>query len=184
MGTLIRRHGAPELRRTRNSFQSLGRAILYQQLHGKAAATIYGRFRGLYGGRFPKPAQLDGESLERLRTAGVSRQKGSYLIDLARHYDEGLVTSRRFSRMSNDEISAQLTQVRGIGQWSVDMFLIFGLNRPDVLPLGDYGVRMGLQKFLGVRGKPKAARLERGVEHWRPYRSVGSWYMWRVHESA
>jgi DNA-3-methyladenine glycosylase II len=181
MRELIAQHRTPQLARTRNSFQTLARAIVYQQLSTKAAATIYRRFGDLFPTRrFPTPAAVAATPFERLRSAGLSRAKAAYLLDLAARFDDGTIRSRRFSSMTNDELSAALTQVKGIGQWSVDMFLIFGLNRPDVLPVGDLAVRKGMQAYFRLRTLPKPARMEKLAEPWRPYRTVGSWYMWRT----
>ncbi len=183
MPLLIKRHGPPELSRTRNSFGSLGRAIIYQQLSGKAAGTIYRRFLELYPTkRFPSPQALLETSPARLRSAGVSRAKAEYLLDLARRFADGTIKSRRFAAMDNAELSQMLCQVKGIGQWSVDMFLIFGLLRPDILPVGDLGVRKGMQSYFGLSELPKPQAMEELAEPWRPYRSIASWYMWRLLE--
>lgn len=185
MPALIRIHGAPELRRTTNSFRSLGQAIVGQQLSGRAARTIYRRFLALYpGNRFPTPDALLATSEERLRSAGLSRAKAASLRDLARHFAERRVVPRRFRGASERAIADCLTQVRGIGPWSVDMFLIFALNRPDVLPVGDLGVRKGMQVYFGRRQLPEPRAMEKLAEPWQPYRSVASWYMWRVAENG
>ena len=180
MAALISAHGLPPFCRTRNSFESLGRAIVYQQLSGKAAATIYGRFLGLFPQRrFPRPDQLRRISAARLRSAGLSRAKASYLKELAGAYVDGSVAPRRFRAGSDAEISAMLLAVKGIGAWSVDMFLIFALNRPDILPVGDLGVRKGMRTYFGLDELPDAELMTSLAEPWRPYRSVASWYMWR-----
>jgi DNA-3-methyladenine glycosylase II len=188
MAALIRAHGAPTFARTRNPFQSLARAIVYQQLAGAAAATIYGRFVALYpdlpAGGFPTPEALLATPLPRLRGAGLSQQKASYLLDLAAHFADGRIQPRRFGRLSDDEIAAALIPVKGIGRWSVDMFLMFGLNRPDVLPTGDLGVQHGMRIYFGLRGVPTPAAMERLAERWRPFRSIAAWYMWRVKENG
>lgn len=181
MKSLITRHGAPDLRRTRNSFASLGRSIVYQQLSGMAAGTIYGRFLDLFPGRrFPRPDVLLGTPEDTLRGVGLSRAKVAALHDLARKLADGTVQPRRFARMDADALRAVLTQVRGIGPWSVDMFLIFGLLRPDVLPVGDLGVRKGMQSYFGLDVLPGPAQMETLAAPWQPYRSVASWYMWRL----
>ncbi len=183
---LIARHGPPNYRRTRSAFQSLTHAIIYQQLAGAAAATIYGRFLELFprpGRRFPRPAEVASVSARRLRSAGLSRAKAEYVQALANAFVAGDIKPRRFSRMSDAQISEMLTAVRGIGQWSADMFLMFGLNRPDVLPTGDYAVRVGMQLHFKERGLPTPKRMLELGESWRPYRSIASWYMWRVKES-
>jgi DNA-3-methyladenine glycosylase II len=183
MQRLIAHHGAPELSRSRNHLQSLTRAIVYQQLSGKAAATIYGRFLGLYGGRFPDPAEIARTPEPTLRAVGLSNAKAAYVRDLARHFADGLLTASAFARMSDDALVESLTRVKGIGEWSVHMFLVFGLNRPDVLPTGDLGIRKGMQLFFRLRDLPKPDVMQRLAEPWRPYRSIGSWYMWRATEA-
>lgn len=185
MRGLIARHGAPALRRTRNSFESLGRAIIYQQLSGQAAGTIYGRFLALYPrNRFPRPAQLAATTAEVLRGVGLSRAKVAALHDLASKFGHGSVQPRRFGRMDEQALRQMLTQIRGIGPWSVDMFLIFGLLRPDVLPVGDLGVRKGMQLYFGLPDLPMPADMHALAAPWQPYRSVASWYMWRVVENG
>ena len=118
----------------------------------------------------------------RLRSAGVSRAKAEYLLDLARNFADGTIKPRRFATMDNAALSERLCQVKGIGQWSVDMFMIFGLLRPDVLPVGDLGVRKGMQSYFGLGELPNAGVMEERAEPWRPYRSIASWYMWRILE--
>lgn len=185
MPALIRTHGRPRLARTRNAFQTLGRSIVYQQLATAAASTIYRRFLALYPGkRFPTPARLLATPMDRLRAAGLSRGKALSLLDLASHFADGRVAPRRFRGATDEEIADMLLPVRGIGPWSVDMFLVFGLNRPDVLPVGDLGVRKGMQLYFGTRALPKPDRMEKLARPWRPYRSVASWYMYRVVEEG
>ena len=180
---LIEAHGPPRFARTRNSFRSLTRAIIYQQISGSAASSIFGKFLGLFeGGRFPTPAAVAALSVDELREAGLSRQKATYIREVALAFVEKRIVPRRFNQMSNEEISAVLTSVKGLGQWSADMFLMFALNRPDVLPVGDLGVQKGMIKFFGLRKPPTAARMAERAEPWRPYRSAGAWYMWRVLE--
>lgn len=185
MRALIARHGAPPLSRSRNSFQSLGRAIIYQQLSGLAAGTIYRRFLALYPQRrFPRPESLLATPFEALRGAGLSRAKAASLLDLAAKFTDGTVNPRRFSRMDEEELHRALTQIRGIGPWSVDMFMMFGLMRPDVLPVGDLGVRKGMQLYFGLPGLPAPAEMHALAEPWRPFRTAASWYMWRVVENG
>lgn len=185
MAALIRSRVRPELKRTRNPYRELTRAIIYQQLSGKAAATICARFVALYPGvTFPRPEMVVETSFERLRSVGLSKQKASYVLDLASRYARGEIQHRRFARLSNEEISAELVQVKGIGQWSADMFLLFGLNRPDVLPVGDLGVQKGMQIYFDLPALPKPAEMVTLAEPWRPYRSIASWYMWRVAENG
>ena len=185
MRELIARHGAPALSRTRNSFASLGRAIIYQQLSGLAAGTIYGRFLALFPQRrFPRPARLATTPVEVLRGAGLSRAKVAALHDMAARFGDGTVQPRRFGRMDETALREALTQIRGIGPWSVDMFLISGLLRPDVLPVGDLGVRKGMQLYFGLTDLPTASEMQTLAAPWQPYRSAASWYMWRVVENG
>jgi 3-methyladenine DNA glycosylase/8-oxoguanine DNA glycosylase len=185
MARLIDEHGPPPLSRTRNSFESLVRAIVYQQLSGRAAETIYRRFLDLFPRRrCPRPAALLAVPVERLRAAGLSRGKAVYLRDLAARFEDGTIAPRRFRRASSAEIGAMLLAVKGIGPWSVDMFLLFGLCRPDVLPVGDLGVRKGMACYFGLRALPAPAAMESLAAPWRPYRSVASWYLWRCAEEG
>jgi DNA-3-methyladenine glycosylase II len=166
-------------------FDALAESIAYQQLSGKAAATIFGRVRALY----PKRKWLDPELLlatpdETLRAAGLSRAKTAALKDLAAKTIDGTVPSgRALIRMTDDEIVARLTTVRGIGRWTVEMLLLFDLGRPDVWPVDDYGVRKGFAKTFGRRKLPSPKQLMRFGEKWRPYRSVAAWYFWRALDS-
>ena len=163
-------------------FDALAESIAYQQLSGKAAATIFGRVRALY----PKRKWLDPEQLlatpdESLRAAGLSRAKTAALKDLAAKTIDGTVPSgRALLRMSDDEIIARLTMVRGIGRWTVEMLLLFDLGRPDIWPVDDYGVRKGFAKTFGRRKLPTPKQLVKIGEKWRPYRSVAAWYFWRA----
>ena len=163
-------------------FDALAESIAYQQLSGKAAATIFGRVRGLY----PKTKWLDPTKVlatpdDALRSAGLSRAKTAAIKDLAAKTIDGTVPSgRALLRMSDDEIIARLTQVRGIGRWTVEMLLLFDLGRPDVWPVDDYGVRKGFAKTFGRRKLPTPKQLIKSGEKWRPYRSVAAWYFWRA----
>ena len=183
MRRLIDHHGAPALTRSRDHVQQLTRAIVYQQLSGKAAATIYGRFLELYGGRFPAPEAIAATPHPRLRGVGLSNAKALYVRDLARHFADGHLQARSFARMTDERLLEELTRVKGVGTWSLHMFLIFGLNRPDVLPTGDLGIRKGMQLFFKLRDLPKPDDMARLAEPWRPFRSIGAWYMWRATEA-
>jgi DNA-3-methyladenine glycosylase II len=163
-------------------FDALAESIAYQQLSGKAAATIFGRVRALY----PKRKWLDPEQLlatpdETLRAAGLSRAKTAALKDLAAKTIDGTVPSgRALMRMTDDEIIMRLTAVRGIGRWTVEMLLLFDLGRPDVWPVDDYGVRKGFAKTFRRRKLPTPKQLMKFGEKWRPYRSMAAWYFWRA----
>ena len=167
-------------------FDALAESIAYQQLSGKAAATIFGRVRALY----PKRKWLDPEQLlatpdETLRAAGLSRAKTAALKDLAAKTIDGTVPAgRALIRMSDDEIITRLTAVRGIGRWTVEMLLLFDLGRPDVWPVDDYGVQKGFAKTFGRRKLPTPKQLMKFGEKWRPYRSVAAWYFWRALDTA
>jgi methylated-DNA-[protein]-cysteine S-methyltransferase len=165
-------------------FEALAEAIVYQHLAGKAAATIFARFKALFGRRrFPRPAQILEASDESLRGAGLSRAKVAALRDLAVKTAEGLVPPLgRLGRMGEEEIIERLTRIRGVGRWTVEMLLIFRLGRPDVLPATDYGIRKGFALAFGMHDLPPPSLvLERGLR-WRPYRTVASWYLWRAAE--
>jgi len=163
-------------------FDALAESIAYQQLNGKAAATIWGRVRALYPKRkWLEPAKVLGTPDEMLRAAGLSRAKTAALKDLAAKTIDGTVPSgRALLKMGDDEIIARLTQVRGIGRWTVEMLLLFDLGRPDVWPVDDYGVRKGFAKTFGKRKLPTPRELMKHGEKWRPYRSVAAWYFWRA----
>ena len=180
-----RAYGPPPWRRTTNSFRSLGRAIIYQQVAGAAAAAVFRRCRQLYpGSRFPTPAQVAATPPEVLRAAGLSRQKATYLKDLAAAYLAGTIRPRSFNALSDDALRARLTSVRGIGPWTADIFLMFDLLRPDVLPVGDYGIQQGFKLLLDLDELPDAEAMERYAEPWRPHRSHACWYLWRVLEHS
>jgi DNA-3-methyladenine glycosylase II len=163
-------------------FDALAESIAYQQLSGKAAATIFGRVRALY----PRRKYLDPEKIlatpdKAFRAAGLSRNKIAALKDLAAKTIDGTVpSSRAIIRMSDEEIIARLITVRGIGRWTVEMLLLFDLGRPDVWPVDDYGVRKGFAKTFGRRKLPTPKELMKFGEKWRPYRSVAAWYFWRA----
>jgi len=163
-------------------FEALAESIAYQQLNGKAAASIWNRVRALY----PKRKRLDPAKVlatpdETLRAAGLSRAKIAAIKDLAAKTLDGTVPSSRvLLRMSDDEIVARLTTVRGIGRWTVEMLLLFDLGRPDVWPVDDYGVRKGFARTFGKRKLPTPKQLMKHGEKWRPYRSLAAWYFWRA----
>ena len=161
-------------------FDALMRAIVYQQLSGKAAASILARVLALYGDRYPTAAELLSTPEERLRGAGLSRQKMSYLQDLARHAESGALPLERLHELSDADIIAALTAVKGIGRWSAQMFLMFRLGRPDVLPDIDLGVRKGLQRAYRMRKLPPPKRVQEIGARWSPYSTYACWYLWRL----
>jgi 3-methyladenine DNA glycosylase/8-oxoguanine DNA glycosylase len=173
------------LKQTESTFDALAESIVYQQLNGKAAATIFGRVRALFPKGRLTPTTLLALREDELRGAGLSRSKLAAIRDLAERCAAGSVpTLGQLSRMDDEAIVKALTQVRGIGRWTVEMLLIFRLGRPDVLPIADYGIKKGFMRVFH-RGKRKAelpdgAALMRRGERWRPFRSVASWYLWRA----
>lgn len=183
LGAWIKRVGpfTLTLRSVHSPFASLLRSIVYQQLSGKAAGTIYGRVLAHFGDQTPTPKQLQELPETALREAGLSRAKVAAVKDLAEKTLTGTVPdATTLATWSDDEIIAQLTQVRGIGPWTVQMMLMFTLGRPDVMPAHDLGVRKGFAKIFAHDDLPTPKALSAYAERWRPYRSVASWYCWRV----
>jgi len=166
----------------REPFEALLRAIAHQQLHGKAAEAILGRFIALFpGSPFPASANILASDPTLLRAAGLSASKIAAILDLCTRHAAGEVPSlERAEKMTNEELIASLIKIRGIGRWSVEMLLIFGLGRPDVLPVDDFGVREGYRKAAGLAAQPKPAALAALGEAWAPWRSFASWYLWRA----
>ncbi len=162
-------------------YQALAEAVVYQQLTGKAAATIFDRVKALGGGVLPAPAELLALDDAALRGAGLSRAKTAALKDLAAHAHDGRLPELAEARaLDDDALVERLTAVRGVGPWTVHMLLIFRLGRPDVLPATDYGVRKGFQRVFKTRALPTPAQVLARGERWRPYRSVAAWYLWRA----
>lgn len=170
----------------RSPFESLARAIAYQQLHDNAAESILRRFVALFPGRrFPRPAEVLGANVRAMRRAGFSRAKVAALRDLATKALEGTVlTTRVITQLTDEAIIERLIEVRGVGRWTVEMLLIFRLGRPDVLPADDYGVRKGFAVAFRKRALPARKELEKRGERWKPWRTVASWYLWRALERA
>jgi DNA-3-methyladenine glycosylase II len=160
-------------------YGALLRSIVGQQLSTKAARSIYGRLTEMFGGSTPSPGELLAADPEKIRRAGLSRPKVAYLRDLARHVLDGSLELDRLDELSDEEIAAELTAVKGLGQWTAHMFLIFHLGRPDVLPVGDLGIRRAAMVAYGLESLPDAETLERLAERWRPHRSLACLYLWR-----
>jgi DNA-3-methyladenine glycosylase II len=188
LAALIERVGPCRLeaRVDHSIFESLLRSIVYQQLAGKAAAAILNRVRGVFTDNgYPSPQQIVAAPDELLRSAGLSRNKAAAVRDLAAKTLEGVVpTVEQAHALSDRELVERLVTIRGIGVWTVEMLLIFGLGRPDVLPTTDYGVRKGIARTYRLRELPTPAQVLRRGEKWRPYRSVASWYLWRAAEGV
>jgi DNA-3-methyladenine glycosylase II len=190
---IIERIGPFKMEFGEPTFHSLAEAIIYQQLNGKAALTIFKRFAAIAG----EPLTPEGIlklSPEQMRTVGLSKQKSSYLLDMAERAHRGELDFSRLSEMSDEEIIEHLTQVKGVGVWTAHMFLMFTLRRPNVLPIGDFGVRMAMYKHYldkssqnGTRKStrkrkiklPKPLQMEKIAKCWEPYRSIACWYLWK-----
>jgi DNA-3-methyladenine glycosylase II len=177
---VIRRVGPPRIRHHGGAYRALLRSVLFQQLAGSAARTIEQRFVATFGGRYPPPVVLLAASDAALRAAGLSRQKVAAMRAVATAFSDGTVRPARLPRMEDEEVVEAVTRIRGIGEWTAHMLLMFSLGRPDVLPVGDFGIRKGVQRLYDLRDMPDAATLERIARPWRPYRSVASWYVWRA----
>jgi 3-methyladenine DNA glycosylase/8-oxoguanine DNA glycosylase len=187
MAAIIRRVGPCQLRMTWRShyFRALVEAIVYQQLSGKAAGTILGRFRALYPGpRFPTPEQILRTPAARLRSVGLSKQKTAYIQDLAERAANGVFPARGLALLPDEMVIAHLTEIKGIGQWTAEMFLIFCLGRPDVLSPTDLGIRKAVQRAYAYKSLPAPRTVERHGQRWRPYRSIACWYLWASVDAA
>lgn len=186
LAALIREYGPCGLATAQRAdhFSALVRAIVFQQLSTKAASTIYSRLVALLPGGELTPQALAAVTDEELRSAGISRQKGGYLRDLCAKVLAGEVPLDALEGMDDDAVVAALTKIKGIGRWSAEMFLMFRLHRPDVLPVGDLGIVNAVMKVYRLRKRPTPDRLRRIGEAWKPYRSVASWYLWRSLDNA
>ena len=182
---LMRAHGPCGLADAQHTdpFHALARAIVSQQLSTKAADTIFTRFQALLGGRLT-PAALSRVTDPQLRSVGLSTQKTSYLRDLAARVESGALSLGALNKLPDEDVIAMLTQVKGIGRWTAEMFLMFRLHRPDVLPVGDLGIVKAVQRAYRLRKAPNPERLMKIGEPWRPYRSVACWYLWASLDNA
>jgi 3-methyladenine DNA glycosylase/8-oxoguanine DNA glycosylase len=180
---IIKKHGpvviGPE-RARRKVFDSLLRAIVYQQISGKAAASILARVEALFPADRPTPQLLLKLPDGKLRAAGLSGQKVAYVKDLAKKCLDGTIDEKRLPKMSSQEIIEHLVQVKGIGIWTAQMLLIFTLHRPDILPTGDLGIQKGFRALYGLRTLPDKKRMEKLAKSWREHASAASWYLWRI----
>lgn len=181
MGELIRRVGPCGLEPADDYLAMLARSIISQQISTAAAKTIYDRVSSV----MPRP--WDVRSMDRLdhdflQKCGVSQQKRNYLMSLIDRVGSGRLQLEKLSQMEDEEVIAELVQVKGIGRWTAEMFLIFGLNRPDVLPVHDLGIKEGLKSYFGLEVHPKPEECKELTQHWRPYRSVAIWYLWRMRD--
>lgn len=178
LAAIIKRVGPYRMEFGPPEFHSLAEAIIYQQLNGKAAVTIFKRFAALAG----EPLTPEGIlklTPEQLRSVGLSKQKSSYLFDMAERARRGELDFTKLPGLSDEEVIKHLTQVKGVGVWTAHMFLMFTLKRPNVLPTGDFGVQMAIKKHYNKRKLPKPAQMEKIAKPWEPYRSVACWYLWK-----
>ena len=178
LAAIIDRIGPCRMEYGEPTFHSLAEAILYQQLNGRAAVTIFNRFTGLAGNPLTPEGILKLTDAQ-MRSVGLSKQKTSYLRDLSEKTSAGVVNFERLSQLSEEAVIAQLTQVKGVGVWTAHMFLMFTLRRPDILPTGDYGVQAAIKKHYRKRKWPKPAAMEKIAKPWTPYRSIACWYLWK-----
>jgi len=178
MAKIIQRVGPCELVLLQPNFETLARSVTFQQLHGKAASAIFARLQKAVGRSFTATAFLKAEA-ETLRACGLSRQKLASLTDLAEHVVSRKINFKRLPEMENEAVVEALTQVRGIGEWTAQIFLMFALQRPNVLPTGDFGVRNAVRQAYGLKEMPKPADLHKIAEPWHPYCTIASWYLWR-----
>ena len=181
MNVLIEKFGSPNFKIGQDYFQSLLRSIVFQQLNGKAAQTIYERFVSL----IPATSNLCPNEVLKLdkddmRKAGLSFQKINYVKNLADYFENNSLQKKDVEEMTDEEISKELIQIKGIGQWTVDMFLMFTLNRADILPYKDLGIQKGIMKIFKMKNLPSKKEMENCSRKWRPYRTIACWYLWRM----
>lgn len=181
LGAVIAESPLPTFEPHTNYYQELVESIISQQLSVKAAATILKRFLGLFDTPFPTPEQILSQDIETFRSVGLSRQKANYIRDLAEKVLEGTVRFDTLDTLTNEEVITELTRIKGVGVWTVHMFLMFCMGRLDVLPTGDLGVRNGIQKLYGLEQKPHPETMEQIAfdNHWAPYQTIASWYIWK-----
>lgn len=178
LAKIIGQVGGYEISLMTNPYESLIEAIITQQLSGKAAESISKKFRKLFG-RFPKPADVLMMSDTDLRSAGLSAMKIKYIKDLSKKIESKELKLRSLKNMTDEEVILQLTKVKGIGRWTAEMFLIFSLGRLDILPVGDLGLKKGIQRLYSMADLPEKDEIEELAEKWRPYRTVATWYIWK-----
>lgn len=181
LAPIIAAWGPCTIRPHKNYYQELVDSIISQQLSVKAGAAIVKRFVGLFGEEFPTPADILTKSVEELRTAGLSGAKANYIRDLAQHVVDGRLKFDHLDNLTNEDVIKELVPVKGIGEWTAHMFLMFCMGRLDVLAYGDLGVRNGIQKLYNLKTLPDASTIQKlaGKNHWHPYESAACWYIWK-----
>jgi DNA-3-methyladenine glycosylase II len=177
---VIQQYGLCDITPNQDYYHELASSIISQQLSVHAARSIKQRFCDLFGGSFPTPEQILAKDVETLRGVGFSRAKATYVLDLAQHVVDGKVRFDHLDALSNDQVIAELTAVKGVGTWTAHMFLMFCMGRTDILPVGDLGIRNGIRKLYGLADAPTPAQITELAEQrgWHPYESVASWYVW------
>lgn len=182
MARLIAEFERPDFQKENNHFEALVRAIVYQQLSGKAAATIHSRFKKLFkGNEFKQPKKVLKKNHDELRSVGLSNQKAKYVHNIAEAFENGTIFPN-LDRLNDEEIVKELTSIKGVGVWTAEMFLMFTLNRSDVFPVTDLGIRKGFQLYHELDALPDFKTMIPAAEIWRPYRTLASWYLWRLVE--
>jgi DNA-3-methyladenine glycosylase II len=176
---IILQVGEYNVKITKNRYRSLVEAIISQQLSGSAAESILNRFRKLYKSNFPKPIEVLQTSDTKLRKVGLSKMKVKYIKELSKKTESRHLNMGNFSTMEDEQIIEHLTNVKGIGRWTAEMFLIFSMGRWDVLPVGDLGLKKGIQLMYSLNDLPTEKEMEQLAESWRPYRTVATWYLWK-----
>ncbi len=185
MRVLINKFGRPSFNLRQNYFQSLLRSIVFQQLSGKSAKAIYERFINLIPDTLNlSPKEVLKLDKDELRNAGLSFQKINYLKNLSVFFENNSFQKKDVEKMTDEEIGKELTQIKGVGQWSVDMFLMFTLNRADILPYTDLGIQKGIKIILNMKNLPSKKEMETCSKKWRPYRTMACWYLWRMVDDA
>ena len=178
LGKIIDRVGDFTLKKRNHHFAVLVESIISQQLATSAAEAIFSRFKALYP-TFPTSADILCTHKTKLRSIGLSGMKIDYLKDLSKYVEDGTLEIKKLPKMNDEDVIAQLTQVKGIGRWTAEMFLIFSLGRMDVFPVGDLGLRKGVQMAFSLKELPKPKETEKFGNGWRPYRSIATWYLWK-----
>lgn len=184
LGPVLKKYGKGKIGRKGDTYEALTRAIIFQQLSGKAAGSIYKKYSTLFTNGVPTWQQFFKKKRDILRSAGISNQKCNYLYDLSCKFRDGFIQPKLFPKMTDEQIREHLVAVKGIGVWTADMFLIFTLGRPDVLPTGDLGVRKGYQILFKMSELPDHSKMEKLAKKWAPYRTIASWYLWKVADEA
>ena len=179
LSKVINNIGMYEIKITRNKYESLVEAIITQQLSGSAAKSISTRFRALYITRFPKPIDVIKTSNSKLRNTGLSKMKVEYIKNISEKIDSKELQLQKLPKLSDGKVVEELTKIRGVGRWTAEMFLIFTLGRMDVLPIGDLGLKKGIQKLHSLEELPSDEKMIKIAEKWRPYRTIATWYLWK-----